>query len=235
MSFRTLSQIAAAFAVTSLLALSPSLAEERAKSVEKPQTEAESTPSAMPPCLQSLTLTMPQQEQIRAIVAEYDADITSVLAEFTDRYRTALKSEAELLCAIEDNLTDAQRTQVRAERRKTAQHQKSLAGTETRPNQSVNPARSAVEAELIMATVALTPEQEAAADKLQEKCLGHLRSLHRDIQGLHTRLVSLEADKLVAIEAVLTKEQLQQLRDERQNHPVAPAVAARDAAANRSN
>jgi hypothetical protein len=37
--------------------------------------------------------------------------------------------------------------------------------------------------------------------------------------------VSLEADKLVELENVLTKEQLTQLREFRQNAPVAPKVA----------
>ena len=53
-----------------------------------------------------------------------------------------------------------------------------------------------------------------------------LRSLNRDIQGLHTRLVSLEADKLVEIEKVLTKDQLAQLREHRQSAPAVPKVAA---------
>lgn len=52
------------------------------------------------------------------------------------------------------------------------------------------------------------------------------RSLNRDIQGLHTRLVSLEVDKLVEIEHVLTKEQLRQLREIRQNVPITPKLAA---------
>ena len=72
----------------------------------------------------------------------------------------------------------------------------------------------------------LTTEQEAAADKVEEKYQSHLRSLNRDIQGLHTRLVSLEADKLVEIEKVLTKEQLILLREHRQQAPAAPKVIA---------
>jgi hypothetical protein len=74
--------------------------------------------------------------------------------------------------------------------------------------------------------VSLTPEQEAAADKIQERYLGRLRSLNRDIQGLHTRLVSLEADKFVQIEKVLTKDQLKQLREIRQNAPPSVMNAA---------
>jgi hypothetical protein len=66
------------------------------------------------------------------------------------------------------------------------------------------------------AIISLTPEQEAAADQIQEKYVGRLRSLNRDIQGIHTRLVSLEADKIVELEKLLTPEQLAQLREARQ-------------------
>lgn len=112
------------------------------------------------------------------------------------------------------------------QRRKTAQHQKALAGTDVKPNQATAKPASAVEDEIAIVGISLTPEQELAADRLQEKYLSHLRSLNRDIQGLHTRLVSLEADKLVELENVLTKEQLSQLHEFRQNAPVAPKVAA---------
>jgi hypothetical protein len=94
-----------------------------------------------------------------------------------------------------------------------------------KPNQATAKPASAVEDEIAIAGISLTPEQEAAADKLQQKYLSHLRSLNRDIQGLHTRLVSLEADKLVELENVLTKEQLSQLHEVRQNAPVASKVA----------
>jgi hypothetical protein len=70
----------------------------------------------------------------------------------------------------------------------------------------------------------LTPEQEDAADKIQQKYAGRLRSLNRDIQGLHTRLVSLEADKLVELEKLLTPEQLAQLREARQMKTGVPNV-----------
>ena len=48
-----------------------------------------------------------------------------------------------------------------------------------------------------------------------------------DVQGLHIRLVSLEADKLVEIENVLTPEQLAQLRKNRQNAPIELKVSAK--------
>jgi hypothetical protein len=74
--------------------------------------------------------------------------------------------------------------------------------------------------------VSLTAEQEAAADKIQEKYHPQLHLLHRDIQGLHARLLSLEADKLVQIEKVLTKEQVAELRTHRANTPTAPKLTA---------
>src|SRR6185436_15815391 len=101
-----------------------------------------------------------------------------------------------------------------------------LAGTDAKPNQATAKPASAVEEEIAIVGLSLTAEQELAADKLQEKYLSHLRSLNRDIQGLHTRLVSLEADKLVELENILTKDQILQLREFRQNAPVAPKVAA---------
>ncbi len=64
--------------------------------------------------------------------------------------------------------------------------------------------------------ISLSDEQEAAADKVQEKYRSQLPPLNRDIQGFHTRLVSLEADKLVEIEKVLTRNSWSRLRAHRQ-------------------
>ena len=108
-----------------------------------------------------------------------------------------------LLAAIEDNLTDAQRQQVRDMRRKTAQGD--------------SPSASAT-----VAPISLTSEQEAAADKINAKYLSRLRSLNRDITVLHNRLVALEADKIVEIETLLTKPQLETLSQIRQEAPLPP-------------
>jgi len=224
MNYRMFSIGAMAWAVAGAVSLAPTSAQERADKVGLPP-KAASASVAIPTCLASLTLTPQQQEQIKEIVRDYDADLASVWKQFGDRYLETIRTESSLLAAIEDNLTEPQRNQAREQRRKTAQHQKVLAGTDVRPNQATAKPASAVEDEIAIAGISLTPEQEAAADKLQEKYLSHLRSLNRDIQGLHTRLVSLEADKLVELENVLTKEQLTQLREFRQNAPVAPKVA----------
>jgi hypothetical protein len=195
--------------------------------VAKPLPQATaSTVVVMPDCLKELTLTQKQQDQIQLIIHEYDADLASVWKQFGDRYLETIRTEALLLAAIEDNLTEPQRKQVRDQRRKTAQHQKTLAGTDVKSNLATAKPASAVEEEIAIAGVSLTDVQEAAADKLQEKYLGRLRSLNRDIQGLHVRLVSLEADKFVEIENVLTKDQLEQLRVIRQNAPVGTKITA---------
>jgi hypothetical protein len=181
--------------------------------------QAKTKEVAIPACLEKLTLTPDQTKQITETVREYDADIASVWNQFGKQYLESIRTEVLLLSAIEDNLTEAQRNQVRQQRRITAQHQKSVAGKEVDADQAKSRPASAVEQELAIVGITLTPEQELAADKLQETYLSHLRSLNRDIQGLHIRLVSLEADKLVEIEKVLTKDQLMQLRQIRQTAP----------------
>jgi hypothetical protein len=224
MNYRMFSIGAMAWAVAGAMSLAPTVAQERADKVGLP-AKAASASVAIPTCLASLTLTSQQQEQIKEIVREYDADLASVWKQFGDRYLETIRTESSLLAAIEDNLTEPQRKQAREQRRKTAQHQKVLAATDVKPNQATAKPASAVEDEIAITGISLTPEQEAAADALQQKYLSHLRSLNRDIQGLHTRLVSLEADKLVELENVLTKEQLSQLHEFRQNAPVVPKVA----------
>lgn len=224
--FGRFSLVAAAVAVAGVLSLAPARAAEPAERGVGSHPKAASGNATISACLEKLALSPPQQTQIQEIVRGYDADLTEVWKEFGERYLQTVRTEALLLSAIEDNLTEAQRKQVRDQRRKTAQRQKSLAGTDVKPNQATTQPASAVEEELAIVGVALTVEQESAADEIQEKYLGHLRSLNRDIQGLHMRLVSLEADKLVEIENVLTKEQLVQLREIRQNAPASLKVTA---------
>jgi hypothetical protein len=219
MNYRTMLLNTIAWAAASILLVAPSLAQDSADTGSKPRTQAGGDVE-IPACLEPLSLTSKQQGQIKQIVREYDADLKSVWAQFADRYMETIETEALLLAAIEDNLTDAQRTLVREQRRETAKHQKSVTGTNGKPNQAIQKPASAVELEIAIVGVSLTEKQEAAAERLQEKCLGRLRSMNRDIHGLHLQLVSLEADKLVAIEKVLTQEQLQQLREIRQNAPI---------------
>jgi Skp family chaperone for outer membrane proteins len=211
-------------AVAGVLAIGSAIAQEPAATAVKPTnpglcTQAQSQQVALPTCLEKLNLAPQQQAQIQEIVRDYDADVASVWKQFSGRYLETIRTEAILLSAIEDNLTEPQRQQVREQRRRVAQHEKAIAGTNVKAKQeTVKPVR-AVEQDLAIVGVSLTPEQEAAADAIQEKYLSRLRSLNRGIQGLHNRLVSLEADKLVEIEKVLTKDQLQQLCKIRQSAP----------------
>jgi hypothetical protein len=176
---------------------------------------------ALPACLEKLNLAPEQQANIREIVRDYDADIASVWKQFSGLYLETIRTEATLLSAIEDNLTPAQRQQVRDQRRRVAQHEKAIAGTSAQAKHETAKPATAVEDELAIVGVPLTPEQEDAANAVQEKYLSRLRSLNRRIQGLHNRLVSLEADKFAEIEKVLTKDQLEQLCKIRQSAPPA--------------
>jgi hypothetical protein len=220
------------------LAVGPVFAKDTApeiKQVEKGKaSQVHSEQVVIPECLEKLKLSSEQQEKSQEIVGNYDKSTGQVWHEFGTRYMQAIKLESSLLAAIEDNLTEGQRQQVREQRRKTARHEKDIASTNTKTNQAaVKPKEettrptTAAEEGLAVIEVSLTDEQEAIADKVQENYRAQLRSLNRDIQGLHTRLVSLEADKLVEIEKVLTKDQLSQLRTSRQSAPANPKVVMR--------
>lgn len=225
------------FAVGGLLAVGAAIAQESAREV-KPKSRDRSTPTqanaeshALPACLEVSQLTPEQRSEIQKIISGYDEDIAAVWKQFSDRYMETVRTEALLLSAIEDNLTEAQQQQVREQRRKVALRERLLTGTKAAPNRATDKPESAVEEQLAIVGVSLTPEQESAADRIQERYLSRLRSLNRDIDGFHTRLVSLEADKFVEIEKVLTKDQLQELREIRQT---APSAAADQAASRRT-
>ena len=202
-------------AIAGVLATASGFAEEPVVTAVKAITSGPSDPPSQrisrPACLEELNLAPRQRAQIRAIVVDYDADIAAVEA-IEHRYLETIRTEAILLSAIEDNLTEPQREQVRDQRRRVAQHEKAISRTSIKANQETAKPVSAVEGERSIIGVPLTPEQEATADAIQEKYLSTLRSSNRSIQGLHNRLVSLESDKFVEIEKILTEEQLKQLR-----------------------
>ena len=177
-------------------------------------------------CLPKLKLSEKQQAQVKEITEKYDAAIKSVWQQFGDRYMQTIALESTLMAAVEDSLTEQQRTKIRQQRRKMAQHEKLGASASEEVKTAAPKAIEGVGDELDASGVSLTEEQEELADKIQEKYRPRLRSLNRDIQGLHARLLSLEADKLVSIEKVLTKEQLTQLREIRQTGPAAPKRAS---------
>jgi len=227
---RTALRLASLLAVASTLSLSFAEAKDpeakdakpaKAVAVQSPHSET----AVIPECLEALKLTTQQEDQVKEIIQKYDGSLGTVWKQFGDRYMQTITMESSLLAAIEDNFTEPQRQQVRAQRHKTALNEKAAALTNDKPNTATAKPANAVEDEAAGVGVTLTTEQEAAADKVQEKYRTHLRSLNRDIQGLHARLLSLEADKLVAIEKVLTKDQLVQLRLHRQNAPAAPKAA----------
>jgi len=219
-------------AVAGVLSIGSALAQEGAAAAVKStppnsSAQAPSQQAALPTCLEKLNLTSQQQAQIQEITCDYEVDVASVWKQFSDRYLETIRTEAILLSAIEDNLTEPQRQQVRDQRRRVASHEKRLAGTRVPAPPATPKPVSAVEEEITIMGVPLTPDQEAAADAVQEKYLSRLRSLNRAIEGLHNRLVSLEADKFVEIEKVLTKGQLKQLREIRQSAPpTTPGEAA---------
>ena len=233
----TLRRVACLVAVGGVLGLTQAFAKDPAEPEGRPinklkpasatvTTEA----AAIPQCLEKLKLSQMQQTQAKEIIRKYDASLDAVWKQFGEKYMETVRTEISLLAAIEDNLTEAQRTKVRDQRRKVAHAEKALEGTSSKPNQATAKPADPVEEEVAGASILLTPEQEAAADKIQQKYLGHLRSLNRDIQGLHTRLVSLEADKLVELEKMLTQEQLAQLREARQMMTGAPKLTSADKA-----
>lgn len=226
----TASRIRALSALTvvaaACLSIAPAYAQQSATKEAVPRPQEKTTEAEIPACLHTLKLTEQQQTQIKEIVRTYNADSAAVWGQFGEVYMQEVRTEAMLLTAIEDHLTQPQRSQIRDERRQTAQHKKSEASTDRKPNQAAEKAAGASDVTTALAAITLTDEQEAAADQLHQKCHSQLRSLNRDIDGLHTRLVSLEADKFVEIEKVLTPEQLQQLRDTRQQTPFAAKVSA---------
>ena len=179
----------------------------------------QSNAAAIPECLEKLKLSEKQHEQIKGIISNYDESMNMVSKQFGSRYLQTIELESQLLAAIEDNLTEPQREKVRSHRLKTAKYEKAVQATNTAPNQAADKPVNAIEEAHEGVGVTLTSDQEEAADKVEGKYRSQLRSMNRDIEGMHARLLSLSASKMVAIEKVLTKEQLTELRAHRKNAP----------------
>jgi hypothetical protein len=201
---------ASILAIAMCLAMANSFAQDKPAAAAFAQPPSSPSEVTLPNWLEKLKLSVDQQRQARVIIHDYDADVAAVWRQFSEHYQQTVKIEAVLLTAIEDNLTEAQRKAARAARRKMAQRDRSPAGA----------------ADETAASFALTPEQEAAADRVNGKYLSRLRTLNRDIAALHSRLVSLEADKIVEIEKILTKPQLEQFSEIRQSAPLPPVPSA---------
>lgn len=235
----SLTRVSSLLAIAGVLALASAFAKDPAEDTKptnkgtavraKDSPDHAAAHSKIPSCLEKLKLSQTQRDQILEIVGKCDGEHAAVWKQFSERYMETVGVECMLLSAIEDTLTETQRKQVRGHRHQTAHNGKSLEGTNGKPNQANAKPGNAAEEELAVGGVTLTTEQEAAADKLQGKYLDRLRSLNRDIEGLHTRLVALEADKFAEVEKILTKEQLTQLREIRQSPPVSEKVASKSA------
>ena len=176
-------------------------------------------PAEIPECLEKLKLSGKQSEQIKGIIANYGESMNMVSRQFGSRYMQTIELESQLLAAIEDNLTEPQREKVRSHRLKTAKYEKAVQATNTAPNQAKDQPVNALDEAHEGGGVTLTSEQEEAADNVEAKYRSQLRSMNRDIEGMHARMLSLSASKMVAIEKVLTKEQLSELRTHRKSAP----------------
>jgi hypothetical protein len=193
----------------------------------------------LPAALENLNLSSQQRDQVQGIVREYDSDLDSAWQEFSDRYLEAVGMEASMLAAIEENFNDTQRKHIHKQRHKRAMSGKSASkddknekGTIKTDAGNVKKATGTAKSneekgdddddddvvveEVVIVGVSLTPDQQAAADNVHSKYFDRLRTLDRDIEHLHSRLVALETEKLVKIEKVLTKDQLAQLRKHHQ-------------------
>jgi len=225
----TLRRIGSFLAAGGVVFASSAMAQDDTKPVQKANSETK-TPhathaeAAIPECMEKLNLTEPQQTKAKEIISDYDAKLAMVWKQFGEKYMATVRTECMLLAAIEDGLTESQRTAVHAQRRQVAHAEKALEGKGTKLNKATEKPVDAVDQLTETAGGTLTHEQEASADKIQQNYASQLRSQHRDIEGLHNRLVSLEADKLVELEKVLTKAQLTQLREYRQMTATAPKV-----------
>lgn len=167
--------------------------------------------ATLPAWLEKLNLSAQQKGQIETIVSQHDAQFAATWNQFGERYQETLRTEATVLATIEENLTDTQRQQAHEQRQKMLL---SRAADRTANGEGE-----------VGLGVALTAEQEALGRKIQEKVQARLNTLGSEVQLLHNRLLSIEMDKLVEIEKVLTKEQREQLSQQRQ----AALTAALDA------
>ena len=214
-SMNSFLKVSSLLAVAGVLALAPAFAKDPADATTKVTTKVV---SAFPECLAKLELTADQKQKIQEVVSETDVAHAKIWSQFSARYVQMIGVEAAMLTAIEDHLTEPQLVQVRTHRNRTAHRARMLV-------KGTKPATTTVEKELAKDGVTLTDEQAAASDKVQEKYHANLHVLHHSIQGLHAQLLALEADKLAQIEQVLTKEQLAELRTNREKAPAVLKLA----------
>lgn len=226
--------------------------EQKQRTAERTgQSQRAATDVPLPECLQDLTLSAPQQVKIKEIVRKTNDELAATWQRFSQSFMASVQTEALLASAIEDHLSDAQRKQVRDMRQKSMQQHRvtfergdnrqsngsaentqkdspsANGSSDQAPPQAkqdpVTTETSPGQPDLTVFGVALTSEQIAAADQIQERYMMELRKQNREIDSLHLQLVCLEAQKLEEIEQVLTADQLRQLRERRKNAPNGPA------------
>jgi hypothetical protein len=202
-------------------------------------------------CLEKLKLSDKQKEQVKEISEKYDRKLESVWKSFGEQYLEAIKLESLMLATIEDHFTDTQRQRIRERRRRTAHHDSSAANNRQADHQQNSDAKTesnkptdkptptaqsgetaktdqAVKDDLADLGVTLTAEQEDIAENVHRYHRVPLRKLNGQIRDLHIRLLSLESDKLAAIEGVLTEDQLSQLRTIRKSMQYGTRSVARN-------
>jgi hypothetical protein len=156
--------------------------------------------------LQNLNLSSDQRTKIDDIVKKYDDECKVTWKEFADDYQSAIRMEASMLARIEEHFNDAQRKHVRDQRRRTAHHRRHDGKTNVKVNSN------APEEEIVIIGITLTPQQQEKADGIRRNYNDRLGSLNDNIERLQAKMLSLETEKLLEIEDVLTKEQRDQLR-----------------------
>lgn len=186
--------------------------------------------SDLPSCLTKLKLTDEQKSKAKEIVQKYDDKIDKAMKHFSRKYLETVETEAALLTSVEEILSEHQRESIRNERRKAAhsdddtdkvgtaktdEKNKATASNDSKSNKSPVIAEE-IDEITFNNGVTLTVDQEVIADRITNKHMAHLRALHRRIHMIHNRLIALETDKIVELEKLLTKEQLTQLRQDRQ-------------------
>lgn len=184
----------------------------------------------LPDFLANLNLTSEQKDKIKAICNECEKDRENAWHRFHASYREAIGIEASMMAAIEENLTEAQRKHIRNQRERIARKldrnerhdsakdyaKNENAKSDNNKNDS-NDKKDTVVEEITIVGVNLSPDQESTAEELRGSYSHRLHKLNRRISELHAQLVSMEVERLLKIEEILTKEQRQQLRKEHQN------------------
>src|SRR5262245_21050612 len=220
--------IVGAIALTAALARDPEAS--ATKDPREPATSGKAgarlDKTALPDPIEKLQLSDDQQKQVRQVVDKYDGEIDRVWKEFTKRYLDTIALETKSLAAVKDTLGDSQRTFIRKQRARIAHgsaaddERRQPADRQRRDDEARSDQRTAqptaVVEEVLAVGVTLTPAQERAADAVYASYFERLRNAKREIHELHTRLLSLESEKLAEIEQLLSKDQLMQLRQERQ-------------------